>query len=99
MAFHWLDEFIREQPKPPDYAEKTLAAYHLGIKAGGAIRGVRIQVKEDCCEAAKTLPPGQIYTPDQAPHLPLQGCTLGKHCRCTYRPVMTYQPPENESTD
>jgi hypothetical protein len=92
MAFDWLKDFYREREKPENYADKTLAAYRLEVKAGGSIRGVSIQVAPDCCEAARRLPEGQIYQPDEAPRLPLPDCPLGRRCRCLYRPMMTYQP-------
>ena len=41
MPFDWLKSFHQEIEKAPDYAEKTLAAYRLGMKAKGSIRGVR----------------------------------------------------------
>ena len=91
MAFRWLDKFNRSIPKPPDYAEKTLAAYALGIKAKGAIAGVVIEVDPDCCDAARRLPPDKIYVPNEAPRVPLEGCTLGSRCGCVYRPLMKYQ--------
>ncbi|MCI0576099.1 MAG: hypothetical protein L0332_10510 [Chloroflexi bacterium] len=91
MAFKWLSDFHQEMEKPPDYAEKTLAAYKLGMKAGGSIAGVRIQVDERCCQAAQALPAGAVYHPDEAPRLPLAECPLGRKCRCVYRPVMGYE--------
>ena len=91
MPFEWLEKLVRETEKPEDYAERTLAAYRLGIKAGGSIAGVTIQVAGDCCEEAKKLPPGTIYSPDEVPRLPLPGCPLGRRCRCVYRPVMRFQ--------
>lgn len=94
MAFDWLNDFHRSMEKPENYAEKTLAAYRLGMKAGGSIRGVSIQVGADSCPAAQALPAGKVYQPDEAPHLPLPGCPQGRHCKCTYRPVMTYQESE-----
>ena len=89
-SFGWLNTFYRETEKTDDYAEKTLAAYRLGMKAGGSISGVRIVVGEDCCRVAKALSSEDIYTPEEAPRLPLSECTLGNKCRCAYRPVMTY---------
>jgi hypothetical protein len=96
MPFKWLDDFHREMEKPADYAEKTLAAYRLGMKANGSIVGVRIQVADESCQAAKTLPVGQVYHPDSAPHLPLASCPLGNRCQCVYRPVMTYEKAGNQ---
>jgi hypothetical protein len=90
MAFEWLASFHRATEKPDNYAEKTLAAYRLGMKAGGSIQGVTVQIEEDCCSAARALPAGAVYHPDEAPHLPLPTCPLGRRCRCVYRPQMTY---------
>lgn len=91
MSFDWLDDLQRQSEKADDYAEKTLAAYRLGIKAGGSIVAVRVQVAEDSCRAAKDLAPSKTYHPDEAPRLPLQDCSQRSRCHCVYRPVMTYQ--------
>jgi hypothetical protein len=91
MAFDWLRGFQREQVKPPDYAEKTLAAYALGMKAKGSIVGVAIEIDPEACAAARELVPDALYDPASAPRLPLDGCSRGSRCRCVYRPVMTYQ--------
>jgi hypothetical protein len=77
--------------KEPNYAEKTLKAYAFGMKGKGAIAGVAIEVGPDCCEAARRLPAGKVYLPDEAPRLPLSDCSLGRRCACVYRPVMKYQ--------
>ncbi len=91
MVFDWLNTFHQNIAKDPDYAQKTLAAYRLGMKAKGSILGVVVQVAPDCCEAVRELPPNRIYHPDQAPMLPLPTCSRGRHCSCVYRPVMSYQ--------
>lgn len=91
MAFDWLDKFHHQMEKDPDYAEKTLAAYRLGMKGKGSIAGVVVELAPDSCDAARHLPVGQVYHPDCAPHLPLPNCPQGRRCRCVYRPLMTYQ--------
>lgn len=91
MPFDWLKSFHRQTEKPEDYAERTLAAYRLGMKAGGAIVGVRVDVAASCCAAAHQLAPDTVYHPDEAPILPLPGCPLGRRCQCVYRPVMAYE--------
>jgi hypothetical protein len=53
---------------------------------------VRIHVDETGCTASKSLDQSAEYLPDDAPILPLDGCTKGSHCRCVYRPVMSYEP-------
>jgi hypothetical protein len=91
MAFEWLSNFQQTTDKAPDYAEKTLAAYRLGMKAKGSIVGVTVQPAPNCCDAARDLPVNKVYHPDQAPLLPLPGCSQGRHCGCVYRPAMSYQ--------
>lgn len=91
MPFEWLTDFHHAARKTGDYAEKTLAAYRLGMRAGGSIAGVTIETDAGCCAAARALPAGQVYHPDEAPRLPLDGCPLGDGCRCVYRPKMKYQ--------
>lgn len=91
MSFDWLKSFHQDIQKAPDYAEKTLAAYRLGMKAKGSIRAVRIVVDEEGCPASRDLDPAGEYHPDDAPRLPLPDCAKGRNCRCVYRPVMTYE--------
>jgi len=91
MSFEWLDKFHQGMEKEPDYAEKTLAAYRLGMRAKGSIVGVTIERGGNCCEAARKLPENKVYHPDEAPRLPLAECSLGKRCSCVYRPVMSYE--------
>lgn len=91
MAFDWLDKFHHQMEKDPDYAEKTLAAYRLGMKGKGSIAGVVVELGPDSCDAARNLPAGEVYHPDHAPHLPLPNCPQGRRCGCVYRPLMTYQ--------
>jgi hypothetical protein len=93
MAFDWLGKFHQTMEKDPHYAQKTLAAYRLGMKAKGSIAGVAVRREANCCDAARELPAGKVYHPDQAPQLPLPACTQALHCNCVYRPVMSYEKP------
>jgi len=90
-AFQWLNRFHHQTKKGDKYAEKTLAAYALGMKAKGSIAGVLAEIAPDCCEAAHCLPTGKVYQPSEAPRLPLPDCTQGRRCGCVYRPAMSYQ--------
>lgn len=86
MPFDWLNKFRRSLEKPDDYAAKTLAAYRLGMKAGGSIRGVSVHVDENCCSAAKALVAGTVYHPDEAPRLPCRiVLSAGSAAVCTGR--------------
>ncbi len=91
MSFNWLNEFQHEIEKPDNYAEKTLAAYRLGMKAKGSIVGVRIEIDQDGCAACREIDGTAVYHPDDAPILPLPGCAKGNQCGCVYRPVMRYE--------
>ena len=91
MPFDWLSTFHKQMEKPNDYAEKTLAAYKLGIKSGGSIIGVRVETNENCCTAAQKIPNDKVFHPDDAPRLPQENCPMGDRCQCVYRPVMRYE--------
>jgi len=91
MPFEWLKNFQQRMKKPQDYAEKTLAAYKLGMKAKGSIAGVSILIDPEGCEQCRGLNPDAVYHPDEAPLLPLPGCDRKDRCQCVYRPVMSYQ--------
>ncbi len=91
MAFEWLDKLQHAKLKASNYADKTLAAYALGMKARGSILGVAIEPGPDCCEAARHLEAAQVHHPSTAPRLPLPACDRGRRCQCVYRPVMSYQ--------
>jgi hypothetical protein len=77
--------------KPENYAEKTLAAYRLGIKAKGSIVGVRVAIDSQGCAACLRIDQTAVFHPDDAPHVPLPECTKADTCGCVYRPVMTYE--------
>jgi hypothetical protein len=97
MALDWLNQFLQRRQKAPDYAEKTLAAYALGMKARGAIAGVAIERPPDCCDAARRLVEGAVYPPQETPRLPLADCTRRERCGCVYRPVMAYTKDGNRT--
>lgn len=94
MAFDWLNKFQKVQEKAPNYAEKTLAQYRLGMKAKGSIAGVRVVISPKSCAAAQALDASAVHHPDDAPHLPLPKCPHAATCQCVYRPVMTYEIEE-----
>ncbi len=91
MAFEWLKNFQQETEKTDNYAEKTLAAYRLGMQAKGSIVGVRVVRDGQGCTASQQLDETAVYHPDDAPHLPLPDCAKGRKCGCVYRPVMAYE--------
>ena len=92
MPFDWLNDFQRAMEKADDYADKTLAAYRLGIKAGGSIRGVSVCVSENCCGAAQVAAGrGPCIFPTKRRGCRCRLAPQGRKCPCVYRPVMTYE--------
>ncbi len=86
---NWLREHVRG-PKDADYARRVLERYRLGMRARGAIKGVRVVTGTDSCPSCQALA-DTVYHPDDAPILPFSECTHPEGCRCAYSPVMTYE--------
>jgi hypothetical protein len=91
----WLRDHVR-YPKDAHYARRVLDRYRLGMKARGAIRGVRIITGSDSCPVCQALAEA-VYHPDAAPIIPIDGCTHPGGCRCAYTAVMTYEDIETSS--
>jgi hypothetical protein len=95
MKWLWLQDLVRK-PKDAEYAKIVLDRYRLGIKAHGEIRGARIIPGSEQCEKAMSVA-GKTYLPDDAPLIPIQGCSLPGGCCCSYTPVMKYEPQMGEA--
>ncbi len=85
----WIHDHFR-RVNTPEGSRRALDRYRMGMKAGGAIRGVRIVGGEGCCPACREVV-GIVYHPDEAPALPIARCTHPNGCQCVYRPVMAYE--------
>jgi hypothetical protein len=97
MPPNWLREHVRG-PKPPDYARRVLDGYRLGIRAAGAIRGVRILTGPDSCRACRALS-REVHLPEHAPIIPIAACCHPDGCRCAYSPVMSYEDGDDAEPD
>ena len=91
-GMQWLRTHVGN-PKPANYAQRAVARYKLGIRAHGAIQGVRIITASNSCGNCRALA-RTIYEPDQVPMIPIQQCTNPNGCRCAYSPVMSYENVE-----
>ncbi len=91
VAFEWLNRFQHQAEKKPNYADKALASYQLGLKAGGSLAGVLVEPGPGSCQAARELPLGKVYSPGEAPRLPLPRCSRVGRCDCVYHPAMAYE--------
>src|SRR5258708_18427461 len=89
ITMNWMRQHTRGA-KPPGYAKSVLSRYRLGIKAGGAIAGVRMVPAPDSCPVCMALG-GTIYDPDSAPEIPVTNCAHLIGCRCAYAAVMAYE--------
>ena len=88
-GMQWLRTHVAS-PKPANYAQRAVARYKLGIRAHGAIKGVRIISASGSCGNCQALA-GAVYQPDEAPIIPIQQCTSPNGCRCAYSPVMSFE--------
>ncbi len=50
------------------------------------VRAVILEVHDDGCPACQQYQGS--YPKDQAPHLPIEGCSHTDGCRCFYQPVL-----------
>jgi hypothetical protein len=92
MQWRWLEGHVRHS-HDANYAQRVLDRYRLGMKAHGAVRGVRIICGDDSCSVCRAAA-ASVYHPDEAPIVPVAGCTSPGGCRCSYSPVMTYEEGE-----
>jgi len=92
MAYDVAGLKADHRPKSPDYGQRLLARFRLGMKAGGAIGGIGVVVAQDGCAACRALA-GHVFDPDEAPVIPVAACTTAHGCRCAYLMVMAYAVP------
>lgn len=50
------------------------------------VKAVRISVAHDCCPACRAAE--GAYAKDQAPGIPVEGCSHALGCRCFYQPIL-----------
>jgi hypothetical protein len=77
-------------PKGSDYAQRVINRYRLGMRARGALQGIKIITAPDSCSACQALA-DTVYHPDQTPIIPIEQCSNRQGCRCTYSPMMTFE--------
>jgi len=51
------------------------------------VKNVRLVVAHDCCPACRQAE--GTYQKDQAPSLPVEGCSHSLGCRCFYEPMLS----------
>lgn len=88
-GMRWLRQHTAT-PKSPDYARSRINGYRLGMRAHGAIGGIRITTAPDSCAACQALA-GRVYEAAEVPIIPVQQCSNPRGCRCVYDPAMTYE--------
>jgi hypothetical protein len=71
-----------------DLRENSITAVALKkFKANPRVEAIIVSVAEDACPACQQLQGS--YPKDQAPTLPIEGCSHTLGCRCFYQPVLT----------
>jgi hypothetical protein len=61
------------------------------IRNGGIATKVRILTNHDSCPVCRSVE--GAYDFDEAPELPLEGCSHPYGCRCVYEPVLDRRGP------
>ncbi len=73
-------ETLLDENYPPNAALKR-------FQENDRVRNVRLMVAGDCCPVC-TANEG-TYEKNEAPALPIEGCSHPKGCRCFYEPLLT----------
>lgn len=64
----------------------TVAVALKKFQANPRVKLIRVVVNKDCCPTCQQL--AGTYDKDAVPHLPVEGCSHGKGCRCFYEPIL-----------
>jgi sulfatase maturation enzyme AslB (radical SAM superfamily) len=94
-SISWLRNHTLK-PKAPDYGRHIIDRYRLGMRAHGAIRGLRIITAPGSCSSCQRLG-GRVYQPDETPMIPIKECTNPQGCRCVYSPLMSFEQTDSAS--
>ena len=57
------------------------------LKDNPRVLNIRLVVAHDCCPACRSVE--GTYTKDNAPKLPVEGCSHALGCRCFYEPMLS----------
>lgn len=88
-----LGKISREDPA----IKPTPIARHKGSTSTGDFRAVGIAPSLKCCAAAIQAT-GRTYLLREAPHLPLEACTMPTNCSCKFRKNADRRDSERRST-
>lgn len=70
-----------------DLSEFSTTAIALKrIQSNPRVKNVRLVVSNECCPACRSAE--GTYEKDEAPRLPVEGCSHGLGCRCFYEPML-----------
>jgi len=57
------------------------------LQTNSRVANVRVVAEADACPACQQV--AGTYAKDQAPHLPVPGCSCSNGCCCFYEPMLT----------
>jgi MoaA/NifB/PqqE/SkfB family radical SAM enzyme len=92
-SISWLRNHTLK-PKARDYGRRIIDRYRLGMRAHGAIQGIRIITAPGSCSSCQNLA-GKVYQPDETPLIPIKECTNPQGCRCVYSPLMSFEQTDS----
>lgn len=71
-----------------DLKENSVSAVTLKrLQYNPRVRNIRLVVAHDCCPACQEAE--GTFINEQAPRLPLEGCSHPMGCRCFYEPMLS----------
>jgi len=79
------DHCLNCQADLSEYSETAIALKKF--QDNPRVRYVRLVVSDHCCPACREME--GAYSKDQAPRLPVEGCSHANGCRCFYQPFLT----------
>lgn len=56
------------------------------FQANARVKNVRLVVSTNCCPACREIE--GTYEKNEAPYLPVEGCSHARGCRCFYEPML-----------
>jgi len=68
-----------------EYSKTAVALKRF--RSNPRVKNVHLMVAHDCCPACREAE--GTYDKDQAPSLPVDGCSHSLGCRCFYEPMLT----------
>ena len=75
---------VKCQANLSEFSNTSVALKRL--QTNNRVKNIRLVVAHDCCPACREIE--GTYDKQQAPKLPVEGCSHSMACRCFYEPML-----------